>query len=132
MPHQCVKCSMMYGDGAKEILSGCGKCGGRFFYYMKKEDIQTVQELTADLTKQEKEQIEKDALDLVGEDAPQKPIVLDLESIRVLKPGKFELDLVDLFKGKPLVFKLDEGKYVIDIGATFKSKEIFDDEEVKD
>jgi len=49
--------------------------------------------------------------------------VLELENIRVLKPGKYELDLVDLFKGKPLVYKLADGKYVIDLVSTFKGKE---------
>ena len=49
-----------------------------------------------------------------------KPIILDIESIHILKPGKYELDLVDLFKGKPLVYKLEEGKYVIDIASTFE------------
>ena len=45
--------------------------------------------------------------------------MLDIESIRVLKPGKYELDLIHLFKGEPLVFKLEEGKYVIDLPASF-------------
>jgi len=47
--------------------------------------------------------------------------VLDIESVRVLKPGKFEIDLVHLFNKKnPLVYKLEEGKYIIDIAETFK------------
>jgi len=48
------------------------------------------------------------------------PVVLDIEAIRVLKPGKYELDLVHLFKNEPLVFKLEEGKYMIDLIETFK------------
>ena len=28
---------------------------------------------------------------------PDKPVILDLESVRVLKPGKFEIDIVNLF-----------------------------------
>jgi len=46
--------------------------------------------------------------------------VLDIEAIRVLKPGKYELDLVHLFKKDPLIIKLDEGKYIIDIAQAFK------------
>lgn len=124
MPHQCVRCGILYDDGAKEILEGCSKCKSRFFYYMKKHDIEAVQTITSSLTDTEKDQLEKDALELIGEQKAEKPIVLDLESVRMLKPGKFEIDLVDLFKGKPLVFKLDEGKYIIDIGATFRSKDL--------
>jgi len=122
MPHQCVRCSIMYGDGAAELLKGCS-CGGKFFFFMKKRDIETVKEMTVKLTADDKKQMEHDALELVGEKAPTLPVVLDLESIRVLKPGKFEIDLVDLFRGKPLVYKLEDGKYIIDIVSTFKSTE---------
>ena len=124
MPHQCVRCGFMYDDGSKEILTGCSKCKSHFFYYMKKKDVDAVQAVTSSLTNEDKDQLERDALDLIGEKKPDKPVVLDLESIRMLKPGKFEIDLVDLFKGKPLVFKLDEGKYVIDLGATFRSEDL--------
>ena len=87
---------------------------------MKKEAIKAVQEMTVQLTPEDKQQLEQDALELIGEEEqPEQPIVLDLESIRMLKPGKFEIDLVDLFKGKPLVYKLAEGKYVIDLASTF-------------
>lgn len=122
MPHQCVRCGNLYPDGSNELLKGCS-CGGKFFFFMKKNDLEQVQQLTSNLTNEEKHQIEQDALDLVGEEAPEKPIVLDLENIRMLKPGKFEIDLVDLFKGQPLVYKLDDGKYVIDLVSTFKHAE---------
>jgi len=45
---------------------------------------------------------------------------LDIEAIRVLKPGQYELDLVHLFKGEPLVYKLEEGKYVVDLIESLK------------
>ncbi|MDP4012156.1 MAG: Zn-ribbon containing protein [Candidatus Nanoarchaeia archaeon] len=116
--HQCVKCSEMYDDGAMEILKGC-KCGGRFFFFMKKKDIDAVKEITVNLTPEAKEQLENDAMELVGQDKEELPVILDLESIRMNEPGKFEIDLIDLFNGKPLVFKLSEGKYIIDIVSTF-------------
>ena len=90
---------------------------------MKKADIETVQHLTVNLTPNEKEQMEEDALELIGDDTREKPVVLDLESIRILKPGKFEIDLIDLFKKDPLIYKLEDGKYVIDLASTFQSKE---------
>ena len=46
------------------------------------------------------------------------------EQIIGKEPGKYELDLVDIFKGKPLVYKLDEGKYIIDVASTFQAKEL--------
>jgi predicted nucleic acid-binding Zn-ribbon protein len=110
----------MYEDGATEILKGCS-CGGRLFFYIKKDKLKEVQEKTAKLTDKDKEEIEKDVFDLVGSEIDKRdPVVLDLEAIRILKPGKYELDLVHLFKNEPLIFKLEEGKYMIDIIETFR------------
>ncbi|MEK6899679.1 MAG: Zn-ribbon containing protein, partial [Nanoarchaeota archaeon] len=60
-----------------------------------------------------------------------QPVVLDLESIRVVKPGKFELDLVHLFKKDPLIIKLEEGKYMIDLPMAFKKMREDNDEKEK-
>jgi len=123
MSHQCVRCGKFYPDGSKELLEGCS-CGGKFFFYVKKQDIKKAKELTIDLTKEEKQQIEQDVKEIIGDQIEDdQPVVLELENIRVLKPGKYELDLVELFKGKPLVYKLEDGKYVIDLLSTFKAKE---------
>jgi predicted nucleic acid-binding Zn-ribbon protein len=122
MPHQCVRCNTFYDDGSEEILKGC-PCGGRLFFYVKKEKLEQVKKISegVKLTEKEKDQIEKDVFELVGSEIDdEEPVVLDLESIKVVKPGKYELDLVHLFKGDPLIFKLEEGKYMIDIVETFK------------
>jgi predicted nucleic acid-binding Zn-ribbon protein len=122
MPHQCVRCNIFYEDGSEEILKGC-PCGGKLFFYIKKEKIEQAKKVAEDvkLSDKEKVQMEKDVFELVGSEIDEEePIVLDLESIRVTKPGKYELDLVHLFKGDPLIFKLEEGKYMIDLVETFK------------
>ena len=122
MPHQCVRCGTFYKDGSNEILKGC-KCGGKLFFFVKKEKLEEMQSVAHTLSKKEKKQIEKDVFDLIGgSDLEDKPVVLDFESIRILKPGKYELDIVKLFKDSPLVYKLDEGKYMIDLPQTFKKE----------
>ncbi len=128
MPHQCVKCGKLYPAGCEELLKGCG-CGGRFFFFVKDEAIEQAKEVTDNLTKVEKNQIESDVLDIVGDRFEDKPVILDFESIKIKKPGQYELDLVDLFKGRPIVYKLQEGKYVIDIISSFAAKNI--DKEVE-
>ena len=123
MPHQCVRCNTFYDDGSSAILKGCS-CGGRLFFYIKKEKLAQAKEITATvkLSDEEKVQIEHDVYDMMGADIEQdEPVVLDLEAIRIVRPGQYELDLVHLFKGDPIVFKLDEGKYVIDLIESFKS-----------
>jgi|SRR3989338_9790622 len=123
MPHQCVRCSTFYPDGAQEILKGCG-CGARLFFYIRKKEIDEGKELISNLTTEEKQNIEEDVTEILhikNEDI-DRPVVLDIEAIRVLKPGKYELDLVHLFKKDPLIIKLDEGKYIIDLAQAFKQK----------
>ena len=123
MPHQCVRSGKLYEDGAKEILKGCS-CSGRLFFYINEKKLEEQQKIVQELTQKEKKEIEKDVFDLIGEESDREnPVVLDLESIRILKPGKYELDLVHLFKKRPLIYKLEEGKYLIDIPESFKKED---------
>jgi hypothetical protein len=122
MPHQCVRCNAFYDDGNEAILKGC-PCGAKLFFFIKKERLEKlkkVEEAPAPVSVEERKQIEEDVLDVLGVEEPEEPVVLDLESVRVLKPGKYEIDLVHLFKGEPLIFKLADGKYIIDIAETFR------------
>ena len=118
--HQCVKCNTMYGDGNSQILKGCSNCGGKFFFFVKKDAVKEAQEFAQNLTVEEKEKIEQDVMDIIGYEE-DKPVILDLASVNILKQGKFELDLVRLFKGEPMVYRLEEGKYIIDLAETFKN-----------
>ncbi|MBW3022916.1 Zn-ribbon domain-containing protein [Candidatus Woesearchaeota archaeon] len=120
MPHQCVRCGTLYEDGASEILKGCS-CGSRLFFFVRKDAVKKAEEVTKKLTTEEKKAIEKDVLDIVGEERAKEdqPIILDFESINVLEPGQFELDLVHLFKKDPLIYKVGDGKYIIDLPTTF-------------
>lgn len=124
MPHQCIRCNLLYPDGASEILRGCS-CGARLFFYIKKQEVDEGKELVSQLTDEDKKQIEDDVTEIlhIKQEDPDKPVVLDLEAIRVLKPGKYELDLVHLFRKDPLIIKLDEGKYIIDLAQAFKKEE---------
>jgi len=77
--------------------------------------------LIVSLTEKDREQIETDVKDMIGDLLDDRPVILDLENIRILKPGQYEISLIDIFKGKPLVYKLEDGKYFIDIVSTFES-----------
>ena len=120
MPHQCVKCGAIYKDGSKDIVKGCMECGAKLFFFIKKERLSEVKEVTLKLTKKEKKEIENDVLEIVGNQEQDKPIILDFESIKVVEPGKYELDVVNLFNNKPVVYKLEQGKYIIDLPESFK------------
>lgn len=123
MPHQCVKCSKVYPDGTKDILKGCPSCGGLFFFFIKQENLEQIKEEVTNLSEEDKEQIEKDVMEIIGEDIDKDmPVILDLESIRILKPGKFEIDIRHLFNKEPLIYKMEDGKYVIDVVTSFHSR----------
>lgn len=132
MPHQCVRCNNFYPDGSAEILKGCN-CGARLFFYIKKKDIEYGKELLTNLSEEDKINIEKDVTEVldIRHDADDAPVILDLEAIRVVKPGKFEIDLVHLFKKDPLIIKLEEGKYMIDLPQAFKKMKDDNDAEEK-
>lgn len=123
MPHQCVRCNAFYPDGAKEILTGCS-CGARLFFFIKKQQVEEGKELVNTLTEEDKKSIEEDVAEIfhIKQEDPDRPVVLDLEAIRILKPGKYELDLVHLFKKDPMIIKLEEGKYFIDLAQAFKKE----------
>ena len=123
MPHQCVHCGKLYENAAPELLTGC-TCGSKFFFYIKAEQydkLKEEKEIPVQLNIGDKKQVEKDVREMIGI-KEQEPVILDLESVKVLKPGKFVIDIVNLFsKKRPIIYKLEEGKYIIDLASTLKS-----------
>jgi len=122
MPHQCVRCGILYGNSDAQVLKGC-TCGAKLFFYVKKDAIERAKKIQKELTVDEREQIAKDAIELVGSQADEKvdePIVLDFEAINISTPGKYEIDLVHLLSGQPVIYKMEDGKYMIDIASSFQ------------
>ena len=122
MPHQCVKCSKKIPVGSKEIIEGCSECGSKFFFYIREEQLEKIKQAPAiEIPEPEKVAIEKDVREMAGITDEDTPVILDLESIRFVGDGKYEIDVVNLFnKKRPLIYKFDEGKYMIDLASTLK------------
>lgn len=121
MPHQCVHCSKVYPAGSKVLLEGCEDCGSRFFFYIRDEQMQRLKENPIEIPEKEKKKVEEDIREMAGITDEDAPVILDIESIRVTGDGKFELDIVNLFrKDRPLIYKLEEGKYIIDLATTME------------
>ncbi len=132
MPNRCVRCGKIYENTSDVILKGC-TCGSHYFFFFREDDLR-LKEQTESLTSKEREEILEDVKEMIGEE-PDSPVVLDLESIRVKKAGKYEIDLVNLFKRRPVIYQLEDGKYIIDIPSTFqlmKHKEGNVEEEIKE
>ena len=128
MAYKCVHCEAVYEDKAREVLEGCsGKgCRSKFFFYItakKLEEIRAKKEVEVELNSKEKEQMERDVRELTGIKDDEKPVFLDFESIKLIKPGKYLLDVQKLFaQDKPRVYKLADGKYIIDLNLRVSAK----------
>ncbi len=83
--------------------------------------METIKNKIIEIPEKEKARIEEDIREMVGIVDEQAPVILDVESIRITGEGKFELDLTKIFrKDRPLIYKLEEGKYIIDLASTLK------------
>jgi len=132
MPHQCVHCSKIIEVGSREILDGCAKCGGKFFFYIREEVVKKMQEQNTvplqEFSRIDKEKVESDVRQILKVEDEEEPVILDIESVRVISPGKYEIDLVSLLNRKPIVFKLQEGKYMIDVVSSLRlNRDTFSD-----
>ena len=122
MSHKCVRCGKLHIDNAKYLINGCDECGSKFFFYVSEEGEKRAQRITENLTKKQIREMETDVRSILGHEN-KKVLVLSIEAIRLISPGKYELDLINLFNQTPLVIKIGEGKYEIDITELPKRKE---------
>ena len=122
MPHKCAQCGREFKDGSTDILKGCPSCGGKKFLYIKRADIhrdvleeKSIEEIAAE-TKQE--------IIEIPQKAPEKTEIYDrIESIRVLSPGSYELNLEKLASGDDMIMQMgSDDKYIVDILSMAKKK----------
>jgi hypothetical protein len=101
MPHRCTKCGKEYADGDVRILSGC-ECGNNRFLYVprvKREREEQVEEI--------KEQLSE----------------MGIESVKILAPGMYEINLERILERDEIVIALQEdGRYVIHLPSLLKRR----------
>ena len=113
MPHQCLKCEKVYDNTSNAIISGCPNCGSKLFLYLKKIPQE---EKEIELSEQKKDIILQEISNFVEIEETEKPIIFKLENVRVLSPGKYEIDINQLMKKeKPIIYKVQDGTYFIDL-----------------
>jgi hypothetical protein len=101
MPHQCTKCGKEYADGDVRILSGC-ECGNNRFLYVSK------------VKREREEQVEeiKEQLSEMG-----------IESVKILAPGMYEINLERILERDEIVIALQEdGRYVIHLPSLLRRR----------
>lgn len=121
MPHKCVKCGREFEDGSTDILKGCPSCSGKKFLYVREE------ERHADVLEGKPlESLIEEKKEGVLEVTPPKEQASEyyerIESIRILGPGRYELNIEKLAKSDEMVLGIGkEGKYVVDIPSMARS-----------
>ncbi len=118
MPNKCTMCGKVHPDDAKYLLDGCDKCGSKFFFYVREESLQKAEEGIAKLTKKDIEEIEDDIRHIIPKGVKKdETVILDIEAINIIKPGKYEIDVTNLFTQKPVIIRVGSGKYEIDLST---------------
>ncbi|ETA68382.1 MAG: uncharacterized protein PWQ51_2520 [Methanolobus sp.] len=142
MPHKCTRCESIFVDGASVILSGCPNCGWNKFLYVKDEELEqqspegseaqeTGEEHVIDETSSETKgeqssgEIIREIDDILGVEKEESSVTEEegerVESVRILGPGSYELNLDSLLDRKEIVMAFKEdGAYALHLGSVFK------------
>ncbi|MCK8519225.1 Zn-ribbon domain-containing protein [Methanoculleus sp. 7T] len=124
MPHKCTQCGREFEDGSTKILKGCPSCGGKKFLYIREaerhDDVlkeKTIEDIVRDTG--------EDVLEVrEGQRRDEVEVFERIESIRILGPGSYELNIEKLARSDEVVVGLEkEGKYMVDILSMAKKKE---------
>jgi predicted nucleic acid-binding Zn-ribbon protein len=123
MPHKCTRCGREFRDGSTDILKGCPSCGGKKFLFIREEhrhkdvlEEKTIQEIATETKEEVLEVVEtpETAADPRGR----------VESIRILAPGSYELNLKKLAETGDMVVGLGkDAKYMVDISSMGRKEE---------
>ncbi|MCE8423194.1 MAG: Zn-ribbon domain-containing protein [Candidatus Methanoperedens sp.] len=137
MPHKCTKCDSIFKDGAAIILNGCPKCGWNKFLYVRDEKMDPaektersegsipqaatkfIQEVDDILSHKDVSSEKKD----VKEVKKPEEIGNRVESVRILSPGQYELNLDSILKREEIVMALrEDGTYIVHLPSVFQKK----------
>jgi predicted nucleic acid-binding Zn-ribbon protein len=125
MPNRCTKCGKLHPDEAPYLIEKGCECGSRFFFFVKEETLRKFEKEIEKLSPYEIEEIQREIREILEkEDLENETVILDLEAIHVVRPGKYLIDLTNLFSQKPLIIKIGEGRYEIDLEGLIKKKKI--------
>jgi predicted nucleic acid-binding Zn-ribbon protein len=143
MPHKCTRCESIFIDGASVILTGCPNCGWNKFYYVMDEEPENAQEMKSDSVEGPKGHIIDETSehanvpvshakfireidDIIGTSSSKRSVTEEegerVESVRILGPGSYELNLDSLLDRKEIIMAIKEdGTYAVHLGSVFNT-----------
>lgn len=103
MPHRCTKCGKLFADGDMRLLNGC-ECGNnKFLYVPKQREVEKTEEVAQELKKE--------------------LLRFGIESVRIIAPGQYEINLEKLLERDEIIIALEEdGRYMIHLPSLLKRK----------
>jgi len=103
MAHRCTKCGKLYATGDMRLLQGC-ECGNNKFLYVPDERKSS-----------EPEKVE--------EEIKREFAEMGVETVRILSPGRYEINIERLLQGEGIIIALQEdGRYVIHLPSLLKKR----------
>jgi len=112
MPHKCTNCEHVFEDGSVDILNGCPNCGWNKFLYVPAKpatETETDAEDTDAGVQSDKVEEAKDAVP-----------AMEVESIRILEKGSYELNLESLLEREEIIMSMKEdGRYLVHLPSVF-------------
>jgi predicted nucleic acid-binding Zn-ribbon protein len=135
MPHKCTRCENVFKDGAAIILNGCPKCGWNKFLYVRDitPESQAGKTAQTEAIPSAASKFIKEVDELLGNktepesktksEAKPQEIGERVESVRILSPGSYELNLESLLERDEIVMALKEdGTYLVHLPSVFQKK----------
>lgn len=108
--HKCMKCGKIYGDDATNLLKGC-ECGSNLFVFERS-------------TKEKKDivikEIDRFLNSLKRKSRIRTKVHFDLENIKIIKEGIYELNIRKFFEKTPIVVEIRDGSYHIHLPSAFE------------
>ncbi len=146
MPHKCTRCESIFDDGAAVILDGCPNCGWNKFLYVSDmkpasspddvdsgdtdvtkviDETKKSQDDTASSEHKPAEKFIREIDEILGIEKQERSVVEDdgerVESVRILGPGSYELNLESLLERKEIVMAIkQDGTYAVDLPSVFR------------
>jgi len=120
MPHRCVKCGREYRTNEFEILKGCRECGGKKFIFVPLVEREIEPKHPEDVAiREEKKPKEEENTDIIPVTDYNR-----LESIRIVSPGTYELNIEKLAGSDERVVGVGkgEGSYLVDLLSMVRPK----------
>ncbi len=123
MPHKCTTCGHVFDDGSASVLTGCPSCGANKFLYVKPDKSAHAphDRSSEQIAHRPEDPYPKGRTSIPAEQGKVDPS--RVESIRILGPGSYEINIPALIERKEIVMALKEdGNYVIHMPSAFNKK----------